>query len=226
MHIVQRGHDRAPCFFSDRDRTVYLGLLQEFAAKAGCGVHAYVLMDNHVHLLLTPVEADSSAHFVKAVSQRYVQFINRTRSRSGTLWEGRYFSSIVHTESYFLRCQRYVELNPVRARMVKDPGDFAWSSFHANARGDPVGFLEPHALYMGMGRTASARRSAYRAWLGAQVPQAELDAIRAATHGNHALGPDDFILDVEARLGLRAAPRQTGRPRKGLAIPNLLLDFA
>ncbi|HET6266011.1 MAG TPA: transposase, partial [Usitatibacter sp.] len=121
LHVIQRGNNRGDCFFAVRDYTAYLGMLQELAAEHGCAVHAYVLMTNHVHLLLTPQRADSAALLMKNLGQRYVQLVNRRHGRSGSLWEGRFRSCIVDSDQYLLRCYRYIEMNPVRASMVGDP---------------------------------------------------------------------------------------------------------
>ena len=121
LHIIQRGNNRQPCFFTDEDYQVYLDWLQEYARKTECSIHAYVLMTNHVHLLLTPAHAKSAANLMKQLGQRYVQYINRTYKRSGTLWEGRFRSSIIDQRAYLFICQRYIETNPVRAAMAAHP---------------------------------------------------------------------------------------------------------
>jgi putative transposase len=135
-HIIQRGNNRAACFHAEEDYRLYLDYLKEFSAKFDCAVHAYVLMTNHVHLLLTPEHIDSAALLMKHLGQRYVQYVNRTYKRSGTLWEGRFRSCLTQSEQYVLACHRYIELNPVRAGMVKKPQDYPWSSYSANALGD------------------------------------------------------------------------------------------
>ena len=134
-HIIQRGNNRAVCFHAEDDYQFYLHYLKTFADQFGCAVHAYVLMTNHVHLLLTPEREDSAALLMKHLGQRYVQYINRSYRRSGTLWEGRFRSCLTQSEDYVLACYRYIELNPVRAAMVIKPQDYRWSSFHANGMG-------------------------------------------------------------------------------------------
>jgi putative transposase len=131
-HVIQRGNNRSACFYAEEDYRFYLNTLKEQADKFGCAVHAYVLMTNHVHLLLTPSRIDSVALTMKNLGQRYVQYINRTYRRSGTLWEGRYKSCLVQDETYVLACYRYIELNPLRAGMVKHVGDYRWSSYRTN----------------------------------------------------------------------------------------------
>lgn len=127
-HIIQRGNSRSVCFYDEEDCRRYLDELSELAPRFGCAVHAYVLMTNHVHLLLTPVREDSAALLMKHLGQHYVQYVNRVYRRSGTLWEGRFRSCLTQSEDYVLACYRYIELNPVRAGMVRHPGDYRWSS--------------------------------------------------------------------------------------------------
>ena len=128
LHIIQRGNNRTACFFAEQDYRFYLHDLGELARRFECGVHAYALMTNHVHLLITPSATDSASLLMKHLGQRYVQYVNRVYRRSGTLWEGRFKSSLVQRQSYVLKCQRYIELNPVRAGMVPHPRDYPWSS--------------------------------------------------------------------------------------------------
>lgn len=144
LHIVQRGHNRAACFFDDQDRRAYLGWLHEALVREHCRLHAYVLMTNHVHLLLTPEEVERVPQVLISVGRRYVQYVNHTYGRTGTLWDGRYKSSLVQAETYLLFCHRYVELNPVRAGMVADPARYRWSSYRANALGEADTLVTPH----------------------------------------------------------------------------------
>ena len=134
-HIIQRGNNRSVCFHAEEDYYFYIYHLAELAARFGCAIHAYVLMTNHVHLLLTPEKANSVALLMKNLGQRYVQYVNRVYRRSGTLWEGRFRSCLTQTDDYVLACYRYIELNPVRAAMVRHPRDYRWSSYPANADG-------------------------------------------------------------------------------------------
>lgn len=143
-HIIQRGNNRSSCFYADDDYRRYLYLLQEQARDHGCRVHAYVLMTNHVHLLVTPARADSVSLMMKHLGQRYVQYINRTYRRTGTLWEGRFRSCLAQDEGYALACYRYIELNPVRAGMVEHPAEYPWSSYRANAQGERNVVIMPH----------------------------------------------------------------------------------
>ena len=152
-HIIQRGNNRAVCFNAAADYQFYLHCLDELAGKFGCAIHAYVLMTNHVHLLLTPQKTGSAALLMKHLGQRYVQYFNRTYQRTGTLWEGRFRSCLTQTENYVLACYRYIEQNPVRAGMVKRPQDYRWSSYHANGAGRPDSLITPHDEYINLGKS-------------------------------------------------------------------------
>ena len=213
-HIIQRGNNRSVCFHAGEDYQLYLHYLEEYATRFGCAIHAYVLMTNHVHLLLTPQRADSVALLMKNLGQRYVQYINHTYHRSGTLWEGRFRSCLTQTEDYVLACYRYIELNPVRAGMVIRPQDYRWSSYHANALGKTSCFIVPHEQYLRLGHDDAARREAYRALFKAHLDEAMAGQIRSATNGNYALGSERFQHEIEAMLGRRASRGQSGRPCK------------
>ena len=213
-HIIQRGNNRSACFFSDDDYRHYLDRLSDLAEKYSCAVHAYVLMTNHVHLLLTPEKTDSASLLMKHLGQRYVQYINKTYRRSGTLWEGRFRSCLTQEDNYVLSCYRYIELNPVRAGMVKDPSEYPWSSYGANSLGKKNTLLTPHSLYLGMGRTENERFAAYRAMFKAHLEDKVIEDIRTATNGNFALGSDRFKQEVEQMLKRRARPGKSGRPKK------------
>jgi putative transposase len=212
VHLIQRGNNRAACFFADGDYALYLDHLETLARKYGCQVHAYVLMTNHVHLLLTPIAEDSASLMMKHLGQRYVQYINRSYRRSGTLWEGRFKSCLTQSASYVLACYRYIELNPVRAGMVTRPGDYRWSSFLANAHGKSDRLLTPHEEFLRLGSTAEARRAAYRALIADRLEPETVATIRSSTNGNIALGSLTFQSEVEATLGRRARPGRPGRP--------------
>ena len=198
LHLVQRGNNRCDCFVDATDRLRYLASLRELAAHFHCSVHAYVLMTNHVHLLVTPAEAASLARFMRSLGQRYVQRFNRRHGRSGTLWEGRFRSSLVQSESYLLACHRYIERNPVRAGMAPTPGDYPWSSYRANASGAPSGILTPHPVYEALAGTAQARRAAYARLFNLPASPAEEEAIRTSVRKGKPLG------DAAAAMRTRA----------------------
>jgi putative transposase len=192
LHIVQRGSNRQPCFFADEDYARYLMWLWESADKCACAVHAYVLMSNHVHLLLTAGSMAGPSQMMKSIGQRYAQYLNRKYQRTGSPWEARYRSSIVEAEDYLLACHRYIELNPVRAQMVVDPGHYRWSSFHGNALGASDPLLRPHALYLSLGKDALEQRTAYRALFEGQQHPFILGQIRRAIDRNGVTGSAKF----------------------------------
>ena len=199
-HVIQRGNNRTACFVDDVDRHFYLNLLAEFSRENGCDVHAYVLMTNHIHLLVTPDCGPGVSQFVKNVSQRYAQRFNRKYERTGCLWEGRFRSSIVDS-GYAMICQRYIELNPVRAGMAPHPALYPWSSYHANARGEPSSLVRAHSQFQTLGPDEASRRAAYVAFLEDAMTPAELERIRNAGRGGFALGGPEFAARLEALLG-------------------------
>jgi putative transposase len=214
LHIIQRGNNRQDCFFAEEDYRFYLDCLEEYATASGCAVHAYVLMTNHVHLLVTPSGAESAGRMMKRLGQRYVQYVNRSYRRSGTLWEGRYRSCLVQEEAYLLACARYIELNPLRAGMVDHPSDYRWSSYRANAEGERDTLVVPHRLYRVLGSRSETRQAAYRALFRDDPAPAFLADIRRATNGNFALGDRGFQTRVASALGRRVTPGKPGRPRR------------
>lgn len=188
LHLVQRGVNRGLCFFSERDYRDYLRLLTTFATRFGCSIHAYCLMTNHVHLLLTPHQAGACARLMKQLNQCYVQRLNRSAGRSGTLWEGRFHSSLVSSDGYALACYRYIELNPVRAGMVRYPGEYRWSSYASNAQGCLESVLTAHSTYLALGDSPEGRRAAYRSLLDTALPEGQVEEIRKATRGGYRIG--------------------------------------
>ena len=214
MHIIQRGNNRQACFFADQDYDFYLACLKAYAKNCGCELHAYVLMTNHVHLLVSSASSDGVGALMKALGQRYAQYVNRTYGRTGSLWEGRFRSCLTEDEPYLLACQRYIELNPVRASMVQHPGDYRWSSYRSNAQGEANGLVTPHSLYEALGADHTTRQAAYRELFRGELEPGLVDAIRTATNGNFALGNSRFADEVSLALGRRAARGKPGRPRK------------
>jgi putative transposase len=211
-HIIQRGNNREACFYTERNYLIYLEWLREYAIECECAVHAYVLMTNHVHLLLTPSAKNGAGILMKRLGQRYVQYINRTYRRSGTLWEGRFKSCLVQSEDYVLGCYKYIELNPVRASMVEHPANYRWSSYTANAQGDVNLLLDPHETYLELGGNDKLRNKRYRELFRYSISPGLVGEIRIATNGNYALGNDKFKRQIEATLGRRVTPGVSGRP--------------
>lgn len=217
LHIVQRGHNREPCFFANDDYASYLLWLGKALREADCSLHAYVLMTNHVHLLLTPNTAAVVPQLLMSLGRRYVQYVNRTYRRTGTLWDSRYKSSSVQAERYLLVCQRYIELNPVRANMVVDPAYYRWSSYRVNALGGLDTIVTPHALYLRLGNDNGDRCAAYRALFRTHLDAPAIDDIRLALHQGQPLGNSRFIARIEMITGTRREAKPRGRPRKDAA---------
>jgi putative transposase len=188
MHVVQRGINRSDCFFCEDDYRTYLHYLATFSERFDCSVHAYCLMSNHAHLLLTPHAKQACALLMKNLGQRYVQHVNQRLQRTGTLWEGRFYSCLVPSENYALACYRYVELNPVDARMVAFPGQYPWSSYRANAEGKANAIVRPHPAYQALATESEQRLRAYQHLCAERVPDHIVDEIRKTTRLGGALG--------------------------------------
>jgi len=216
VHLIQRGNNRSACFFAEDDYQYYLEHLGEACKKYSVELHAYVLMTNHVHLLMTPEEGEGPSQVMKYLGQRYVQYVNRTYRRSGTLWEGRFRSCLVGEEAYFLGCHRYIELNPVRASMVEHPGEYPWSSYDHNAQGKPNDLIRQHALYRALGGDLDSRRNAYRELFRYQLDPGLVDQIRTATNGGFVLGTERFQKEIAAMVGRRTWRGNPGRPTKSI----------
>lgn len=195
VHVIQRGNNRAPCFRMSSDYQRYLLHVRELSAKHECLVHAYCLMPNHVHLLVTPPSAAACGALMRELGQRYVSYFNRRYARTGALWEGRFRSCITDTAQYVLACYRYIELNPVRAGIVPHPRDYAWSSHGANAghQADPL--IAPHEEFRALGEDSRSRSRNYLGMFEQPLEPALVGAIRKATNAGHPLwgqspGPD------------------------------------
>lgn len=212
MHLVQRGINREPCFFAEEDYHCYLHWLQKSAADWDCAIHAYVLMTNHVHLLITAERPDGPAKLMQSLGRRYVQYVNRAYKRSGSLWEGRYKSSAVQAETYLFTCMRYIELNPVRAGMVTDPAHYRWSSYRHNGLGQADDRLTSHPLYQSLGREAEERLGSYRALFRSELDDDAISDIRLALAQSQPLGDDCFTERICAKVGVRRTQTRRGRP--------------
>jgi putative transposase len=222
-HIVQRGHSREPVFFENDDYVAYLGWLHEAAERYGCTIQAYVLMTNHIHLLVTPDRQNSISQMMQYLGRHYVPYINHTYGSSGSIWEGRYKSSMIHEEEYLLTCMRYIELNPVRADMVKSPGAYRWSSYRANGLGEANKLIRPHPLYQSLGRTRQQRQAAYHTLFKAHIDEKDMNNIRSAWQTGTPLGNDYFRQKIEAKLKCKIGQARRGRPSKPLKGSDPLL---
>lgn len=209
---MQRGNNRRDCFASDSDFKAYANWLSEAGSEFGVDIHAWVFMTNHVHLLLTPVANDSISRCMQYLGRHYVRYFNHRYGRTGTLFEGRFKSSVVQTTGYFLACQRYIELNPVRAGMVADPADYSWSSYKAHAFGHRVAMWTPHPEYLALGTARQDRLAAYRQ-LAAQNPsERSISSIRESLKKGLALGDTGFRARLTGLTGVPQEPLKPGRP--------------
>jgi len=220
QHIIVRGNNREPIFCADGDYRFYLEKLKLACEKHQCDLHAYVLMTNHVHLLITPHKSDGISKAMQMIGRYYVQYFNYTYKRTGTLWEGRYKATLIDSEQYALTCYRYIELNPVRAGMVDHPLDYPWSSYRANALNEDIDLITYHPLYKSLGRTASERCKAYRALFKAHIPEHTLKEIRAATNKSWVLGSDYFIDKIANKINRPMRPQPKGGDRKSEKYQN------
>lgn len=214
QHIILRGNNRSIIFSDEDDYLFFIDCLEDAAFRNSCAIHAYVLMANHVHLLMTPRFEDGISKTMQSLGRRYVQYFNYTQKRTGTLWEGRYKSTLIDSENYLLICSRYIELNPVRAGMVARPSDYPWSSYACNAAGKPDKLITHHPLYLALGQNPDQRQEAYRALFKVHLSEARLDEIRDATNKGWVLGGERFKEEIAAALNRRIAPLAKGRPKK------------
>ena len=211
-HIIQRGNNRQAIFSSAADYQMLLALLDESAHKFSVALHAYVLMGNHFHLLATPTTAEGLPLMMQAVGGRYVRYFNDRQARSGTLWEGRYRSTLIDTERYLLACMAYIDLNPVRAGLVSDPRDYPWSSHghHVGLRLDRL--ITPHPLYWALGNTPFAREAAYAELTATGISHDQQEALTRSALSGWALGDEKFVADLQKRTERRVQKNQPGRP--------------
>ena len=199
LHVIQRGHNRDACFRSEADHILYLGLLEEASKRHGCAVHAYVLMGNHVHLVVTPPEIPLFSRMMKDLNQGFAQYINRHNKRCGSVWQGRPKTFLIDSQNYLLTCHKYIELNPVRAGMVAKPWLYPWSSYSTNASGRKSSLIRPHAIYSTLGKTPEEQQAAYRRLFEEAIPDEVLGRIRASVNRGKPLGDEAFVMDVAGR---------------------------
>ena len=216
-HVIQRGNNRDACFFDEADYKVYLDDLKESSIKNGVSVHAFVLMTNHVHILATPVDETGISRMMQGVGRRYVGYVNHTYGRTGTLWEGRYKSTLVDHDNYLLAVSRYIELNPVRAGMVDHASEYPWSSYQGNALGKEIELLREHDLYKKLGDTPEERQKAYRSLFKGHMSNKTLEEIRYSINKGWVLGDCRFKEQIEKVSGQRVEPQKRGGDRKSEA---------
>lgn len=212
VHVIQRGNNRQTCFKETEDFSAYAGWLKEYSQKHKVDIHAWVFMTNHVHLLCTPLEDGAVSMLMQSLGRRYVRYFNYRYQRTGTLWEGRFKSCLVQTELYLLQVYRYIELNPVRAGMAKDPGEYRWSSFQINALGKKSDLCTPHSEYLGLGGTKEEQLKNYRALFDNHLEDRLLKEIRVGTNKGLAIGHDRFKEQIEKSTGRKMKPGKVGRP--------------
>jgi putative transposase len=214
QHVIQRGNNRSVCFFAEADYAFYLECLNKASVRYECEVHAYVLMTNHVHLLLSPAGVGVVAHMMQSIGRSYVRYINGAYKRTGTLWEGRYKASLIDSERYLLTCYRYIELNPVRAGIVQRAEDYPWSSHATHVKEVPSSVIVDHPLYVALGKDAKERALAYQALFSHQSDDDDdLKLIRSEANRSGVLGGERFKDEIEAALARRVRPGKAGRPR-------------
>ena len=211
-HVIQRGNSRQAVFFAEEDYAAYLDWLKEGAEKHGCAIHAYVLMTNHVHLLMTPQTRDAISKTIQFVGRHYVTYVNHMYGRSGTLWEGRHKGCLISSEEYLFSCMRYIEMNPVRAGMVESPAEYPWSSYRWNATGCENEMLVPHPDYLALGQDCQDRAHAYRELFSNSLEPGQVHNIRVTVQTGTPLGNDRFRDEVEKILKCRVGQARRGRP--------------
>lgn len=215
-HIVQRGNNRQACFFGLDDFGFYMHCLEKALQRYAVQLHAFVLMTNHVHLLMTPQDSDGISRVMQSVGRDYVRYFNNQYQRSGTLFEGRHKSSLIDSDRYFLQCHRYIELNPVRAQMVEHPALYHWSSYQHYGVGKQISCLTPHSLYLCLGQSRETRMQAYQNLISAELQPEELAEMRQCFSHNYPLGSSQFRTEMEHLLGRRFGKCNPGRPGNGV----------
>ena len=215
-HVILRGNNRSAIFNKDEDRRFFIMCLKEAKEKTGSKIYSYCLMTNHVHFVIVPSKEDALGDMMQSLGRKYVQYINRNYNRTGTLWEGRFRSGLISNDNYLLVCSKYIELNPVRSKMIKNPGDYPWSSYRRKAEGedDPIVDIDP--LYKDLGKTDRERQSNYRKWFTRELSPDNMKLIRHATQKGGIIGNESFINMITKMVGRRVALRSRGRPKKSL----------
>lgn len=213
-HVIQRGNNRQPIFAGGDDYRFLLELFDTYSRELKVAIHSYVLMGNHFHLLATPETETGLPELMQAVGRRYVRYFNTRQQRSGTLFEGRYRSTLIQAERYLLACMVYIDLNPVRAGMVADPAQYVWSSHRHYAGIENDRLVTPHPLFWSLGNTPFAREQAYGELITAGINRETREALAGSAHRGWALGDAAYVAELERQTDRRAAPKPAGRPHK------------
>jgi putative transposase len=214
QHVIVRGNNKEPIFYREEDYQFYLEKLKSACEKHDCELHAYVLMTNHIHLLITPNKINGLSKVMQMIGRYYVQYFNVTNKRTGTLWEGRYKATLIDSEVYALTCYRYIELNPVRANMVEQPSDYPWSSYHSNALGKENELITPHYLYKKLGLSDKQRQKTYQGLFNSHIDEKTLSDIRESTNKSWVLGSENFKALIEKKLERSCSPKPKGGDRR------------
>ena len=213
-HVIQRGNNRQPIVLDEADRKMLYSLWLEESLRHKVAVNAYVLLDNHFHMLLTPPSDEAMSLMMQSVGRTYVRYFNKRHDRSGTLWEGRYKSSLVDSEAYLLTCMAYIDLNPVRAGAADSPEAFNWSSYKHLSGQKIDKLVTPHALYWGLGNTPFAREAAYAEFVASGLSESiQKDLTESALKGR-VVGRPDFLKLLEKTTRRQILPQKAGRPFK------------
>ena len=214
QHVIVRGNNRQAIFYGNEYYAFYLRKLDKAIEQFPCQLHAYVLMTNHVHLLITPMENNALSKAMQSIGRVYVQQFNYLNNRSGTLWEGRYKATLIESNQYLLACQRYIELNPVRADMVEHPAEYPWSSYRRNALGDENTLITPHSLYQSLGNTDVVRYRQYQGLFDNEIPKRKMNKIREMTNKSWVLGDERFKAEIAAKIDRQVEPKSKGGDRR------------
>jgi putative transposase len=216
-HVIQRGNNRQPIVLDEADRRMLYSLWLEESQRHKVAVNAYVLLDNHFHMLLTPPSDEAMSLMMQSVGRTYVRYFNKRHNRSGTLWEGRYKSSLIDSEGYLLTCMAYIDLNPVRAGLAESAEDFSWSSYKYLAGQSIDKLVTPHALYWGLGNTPFAREAAYAEFVAGGLSVATQKALTESALKGRVVGRPDFLMSLEKNTQRQILPQKAGRPFKKLS---------
>lgn len=211
-HVIQRGNNRQAIFLSEEDYRFYLDCFRRAKEERRCRIYAYCLMSNHVHFLIAPSDSQGLSRLLQSVGRRYVQYFNWRHGRTGTLWEGRFRSSLVSMDDYLLACCRYIELNPVRAKMVSQPRDYRWSSYGFHGEGTKDALLDADPSYLALGDSDLQRQQNYRQFVEAGNPEHELAIIRASVQRGGVTADQSYVRGLSVRLSRRLELRPRGRP--------------